>query len=258
MDYTHGSHWECIIENVEYFFENNLEDIIRNSIVTNNYTENGYNIADNKVMNNNIDILQYQEKESDLIILISILINKNFWTAFPALNYGYTQEIVIDKIHDIGNLVEGLISCHLATYPDFSFTFFDTKYYENKSKYNIGDRYSFVFAGYAYGLSQSNLKDEKISVDDKDISLEGMSYFLRNDKGYIDDYRIGSKVLKVEDFTLLNNPMKSVVINALNTGDKTFKFPIFVANHNISNNCNLDIGEDISAGVWMTGILNED
>ena len=143
MNYTHGSHWECVIKNVEEFFENDLNDIIQNSIVRDNYIENGYNLEDEEVIDNNIHILHYQENENDLIVLTSIFVNKTFWTAYPTLNYGYTQDIIIDKIYDIGNLVEGLTSCHLAQDPEFSFTFFDTKYYKNKSKYKIGDSYSF-------------------------------------------------------------------------------------------------------------------
>jgi hypothetical protein len=258
MDYTHGSHWECVINDVKEFFENNLDNIIRSSIISDNYIENGYNLADENIIDNNIHILQYQENENDLIVLTSILINKTFWTAYPSLNYGYKQDIIIDKIHDIGNLVEGLISCHLAQYPDFTFTFFDTQYYKNKLKYEIGDRYSFAFAGYAYGLNESTIKNEYIDIDEEKISLEGMSMFIANENGYLDDYKINSKVLKVENFTLLNNPMKSVVIKALNTVEETFEFPIFVANHNIKDDYNITVGNDISGGIWMTGILNED
>ena len=81
--------------------------------------------------------------------------------------------------------------------------------------------------------------------------------FLANKDGYIDDYKINSKVLKVEDFTLLNNPMKSVVIRALNVDEKTFEFPIFVAKHNIKDDYNITMGEDISGGIWITGVLND-
>lgn len=257
MDYTHGSHWECIIKNVGDFFENNLDGIIHNSIVSANYTENGYNLADEKVIDNNIHVLQHQDNKNDQIILTTILVNKSLWTAYPSLNYGYIEDIVIDKIHDIGNLVEGLISCHLSTYPDFTFTFFDTKYYENKSKYKVGNTYSFAFAGYAYSLSESTIKNEHIDIDDEQISLEGMSMFIANEDGYLDDYKINSKVLKIEDFILLNNPMKSVVIKALNTVDETFEFPVFIAKHNIKDGYDISVGKDVSGGIWMTGILNE-
>jgi hypothetical protein len=67
----------------------------------------------------------------------------------------------------------------------------------------------------------------------------------------INDYKINSKVLKVEDFTLLNNPMKAIVIKALNTTETNFRFPIFVAKHNINNNYNVVVGEDISGSIWM-------
>lgn len=257
MDYTHGSHWETIIKDVESFFETNLDDIIHNSFIASNYNENGYNLAEDETIDNNIHILQYLETKDNPIALTTIYINKALWTAYPSHNYGFKKDIIIDNIYDIGNLVEGLISCHLAEYPDFSFTFFDTKYYENKSKYKIGDRYSFIFAGYAYGVSESTMKNQHIDIGNEKLNLDGISIFLANETGYLDDYKINSKVLKVEDFELLNNPMKAVVIQVLNTEDETFRFPIFVAEHNIQDNYNIVVGEDISGGIWMTGLLND-
>lgn len=258
MDYTHGSHWECIVKDIDSFFETNLDDVIRNSFIASNYSENGYNLENDEVIENNIHILQYLETTDTPILLTTIYVNKALWTAYPSLNYGFTQDIIIEQIYDIGNLVEGLIRCHLAEYPDFTFTFFDAKYYANKSKYTIGNRYTFIFAGYAYGVSQSNMKNQHIEIDNKQISLDGMAMFIANETGYLDDYKINSKVLKVEDFTLLNNPMKAIVIKALNTTEINFRFPIFVAKHNINNNYNVVVGEDISGSIWMTGVLDED
>ncbi len=112
------------------------------------------------------------------------LVNKSPWTAYPSTNYGFTQDIIIEQIYNIGNPVEGLIKLHLAEYPDFTFTFFDVKYYENKSKYKIGIRYSFIFACYTYGVSESNMKNQYVDIDNKQISLDGMAMFIANETGY--------------------------------------------------------------------------
>lgn len=59
---THGSHWECIVENVEEFFKNNFDDVVQNSEVIDQTEEYGYNIATEQEQNNTIFTLLSNER----------------------------------------------------------------------------------------------------------------------------------------------------------------------------------------------------
>jgi len=259
MDYTHGSHWECVVENAELFFAQNLKSIVQESSVLDHYNEYGFNLASEKKQDNDIHVLLHQESEhKTLINITTILIDKTLWTAYPCLNTGYTKEVVLDEIHEVGNIVEGLISCHLSDYPDFSITYFDPMYFKNKEKYKVGMTCEVVFAGFAYKAESSTYDDTTIDIGEGETApIKGMSMFLPSESGQIDDYKIFSPVLDIEDFEAYGQKMKSIKIRVLNTIDNNFEFPIFISESNMRDGYVPEIGEDINTSVWITGMLSE-
>lgn len=273
---THGSHWECVVDNVEEFFEEEIEEIIKDSVVIDDMDEFGFNIGTEKEQDNKIHSLLYPQ-ENYPIKFLTLLVNKQLWSSYPIINYGMTHEVIISDVIDEGNLIEGQISCRLKNDPDFCFSFFDPMYYKNKSKYQIDKTYSITFNGFMYscnkneyeGMNVTNPQEKKglfntvsklfkkeEKVEDVFISNESV-VFLHSDKGDIDDYKVMSPILEVEKFdNVFGKTVYKLKILLLN-GDNPFDISVMVSEQNLKNGFIPKVGESINGSIWLCGILND-
>jgi len=255
---THGSHWECIVEDVEDFFENNFEKIVQDSIIIEEMEVHGHNIATEKKQNNTIHTLLYPLKESVPYSMLTQIVNKQLWTSYPVVNFGMEHEIIITAIRDEGNFVEARISCKLKDHPDFTFTFFDTMFYKNKSHYSVGETYAFYFSGMMYGGGANQFVDTKVpGIDDiSDIFIDKDTVaFVANEDADIDDYKIMSPLLSIEEFTH-DFGKKIYKINILLLKDDVdFSIPVLLAEQNIKDGFVPKVGESINGSLWLCGTM---
>lgn len=256
---THGSHWECIVNNIDIFFKEEIEEIITESIIIDNLNEYGFNIGTNTDQDNEIHSLLYPPTDYPVKIL-SLLVNKQLWSSYPIVNYGMTYEVIIEDIIDESNLIEGQISCKLKNYPDFTFSFFDTMYYRNKSKYQVGDTYSFIFNGFMYSCDKNDYDGKSITNTNLDgnIYLDKNSViFLSNTNGDIDDFKVISPILNVEKFENIYKQNIYKIEILLLRDDIYFNIPVIVSENNLKNGFIPEKGESLNGSIWLCGVLKE-
>lgn len=272
---THGSHWECIVEDIEEFFQCEIEQIIEDSVVIDDMNEYGFNIDTKKEQDNQIHSLLYPSNDYPVKIL-TLLVNRQLWSSYPIINYGMTYEVIIEDIIEEGNLIEGQITCKLKDNTNFSFSFFDTMFYRNKSKYEIGNTYSFTFNGFMYSCSKNNYEGMNLTSPQKkngifnifnpkekknkeDIYLDKNSVvFLPNNDGDIDDYKLISPILNVEKFEdIYEKTIYKLEVLLLNGEDKPFNIPVIVSEQNLKNDFIPIEGESLNGSIWLCGILND-
>ncbi len=257
---THGSHWECIVENVEDFFENEFGELFRNSEIIDKREEYGYNIGTQQVQENTIHSLLSNGDQDSPFLFLTYLVNKELWTAYPVVNMGTTHEITIIEVKDEGNLVEGQIHCRLKEYPDFTFSFFDTMYCINKSKYKTGESYPFLFNGLMYSGGKNQFADTKIPHKEleEDIWIgKDTVACLPAEKGDVDDYKIMSPILNVETFE--TNHGKFYKMGILLLQDEIyFNIPVLISQRNLKDDFIPKEGESINGSVWLCGMLNQE
>lgn len=272
---THGSHWECIVEDIEVFFQDEFEELMKDSVVIDEINEFGFNLETKKEQNNTIHSLLYPSDDYPVKIL-TLLVNKQLWSSYPIINYGMSYEVIIEDIIEEGNLIEGQISCRLKDNPDFLFSFFDPMFYRNKSKYKIGNTYFFIFNGFMYSCNKNNYEGMNLTTPQKksgifnifnskekrnkeDIYLDKNSVvFLSNNDGDIDDYKIISPILNVEKFeNIYEKTIYKLEVLLLNGEDKPFNIPVIVSEQNLKDNFIPIEGESLNGSIWLCGILND-
>ena len=254
---THGSHWECIVPDIEEFFETHFSEIVQNSNVIGESKEYGYNIATEKEQENVIHTLLYPQDSSSPYKILTQIVNKQLWTSYPVLNFGMTHEVIITDINDEGNFVEAQISCKLKRYPDFGFTFFDTMYHKNKSLYIIGNTYSFLFNGFMYSCGENQFANTKIpNAEIDDIWIDKNTVVcLASENGDMDDYKVISPILDVESFDSdLGIKMYKIRIILLQD-DICFDIPVLIAEQNLKDGFIPHEGDSINGSLWLCGMM---
>jgi len=253
---THGSHWECIVPNVEIFFETHFNDILQNSQVIEETQEYGYNIATEQDQDNKIYTLLYTVDKSVPYLYLTQIVNRQLWTAYPVLNFAITHEVIIVEIIEEGNFVEARIRCKLAEYPDFQLVFFDTMYHRHKSRYVIGKTYPFLLNGFMYRCGKNQYVDTKLPNVDLEVYIDKNTVVcIGDDEGDIDDYKVMSPIQECESF---NTPfgkaykMKIVLLQ----GGANFSLPVLVAEHQLKEGFIPQKGESINGSFWLCGMLN--
>ncbi len=253
---THGSHWECIVPNVEEFFKTQFSDIVQNSLVIDTSSEYGYNIATQIEQENTIHTLLYPEDSNSPFKFLTQIVNKKLWTSYPVVNHAMIHEVIITNIVDEGNLVEAQIHCKLKEYPDFGFAFFDTMYYKHKALYTIGETYSFMFSGLMYRCGKNQFVDTKLPNIDRDVCIDKNTVVcIGDDDGDIDDYKVMSPILDVEPFDTLYGKVYKLRILLLQD-DVLFDIPVLVAEKNLKEGFIPEVGESINGSLWLCGMMN--
>lgn len=258
---AHGSHWECIVENVEDFFENEFGELIQSSQVVDQIEEYGYNIGTEQEQENTIStLLSVSDNQDSPFLFLTQLVNKELWTAYPVLNMGATHEITIIGVKDEGNLVEGQVHCRLKKYPDFTFSFFDTMYCKNKSKYKAGESYPFLFNGLMYSGRKNQFANTKLQDNELggDIWIGNNTVVcLADEQGDVDDYKIMSPILNVETFETNHGKFYKMGILLLQA-EIYFNIPVLISQRNLKDGFIPKEGESINGSIWLCGMLNQE
>ncbi len=160
---VHGSHWECLRE------INDVIDIIIPEIVNKANVVDAVEIFADCIEGKKPSIQSIFSLSINMELYATALIVTNkkkkindMVTVYPVIQSNNTIRLTILNIIEWGNLIEAVIVGERED--GHSIAFFDTKYYKNKERYQIGNSYIFALAALAY--------DVKVSTE-KSFSFEG-------------------------------------------------------------------------------------
>jgi len=201
----------------------------------------------------------------------------SLFSMYPCINDGTVIELTVENIIDWGegeDSIEGVIQA--VDEKGSSFGFFDTKYYKNRNKYEIGKTYPFKVAALAYMIEPLDTKTSEITEYDKIMDfysnvgdepkyddngkikpivfdLSTLVALISKSEEYPDDFEFQFPIdditcFKIDDIniyrikaTFMREPD---IDGVLYVSDK-------VLNHEIS------IGEPLRGVLWMQGFLEE-
>ncbi|MEQ8200550.1 MAG: hypothetical protein ABRQ24_03890 [Syntrophomonadaceae bacterium] len=279
MDYGHGDHWECIFAMDEFnkdwipkiLAEGKVIDAIK---LTRKWFDNDYESEEAVV------IFSYPDGELSFnAICVSNSKEKtlSLFSMYPCINDGTVIELTVENIIDWGEGGDGIEGVIQAVDEKGSpFGFFDTKYYKNRNKYEIGKTYPFKVAAIVYMIEPLDSRTFEITEVDKIMDfysklgdkpkydedgklkplifdLSQLVALLSKSEEYPDDFEFQFPINDITNFII--DDVNIYKIKAPFMRDPDIEGVLYVSdkilNHEIS------IGEPIRGVLWMQGFLDE-
>ena len=199
------------------------------------------------------------------------------YSAYPFASKGGKQRLRLTEIRDWGNEIEAVL---VGENEDgIEIAFFDTKYFANRDRYQIGETYDFRIAGVIYKARCTN--DETIEITDQKriaefnegfsdeperlpdgtlapiiIHYAGCFAYVSTSEEYAEDAEFYCVIGKVEEFDLEGIRMFQITPKS---GDRKVPLPgvIFGAASVFKDGYVPKPGDSIGGGLWTQGFLDE-
>lgn len=158
----HGSHLECIDEDINYVVETHLNTMGRSMSVV------GQSCVTTKTEGEDCTrqlILLSTSEERDMTMRTILEENEDgaeLLSCFPYVVNNKPLPMVLARIDEYANGFEAVLTCK---YADTEFRFFDMDYPLHKAEYVIGNTYDFALSAIAY-------KAEKVPEDEMALEIE--------------------------------------------------------------------------------------
>lgn len=248
--YGHGNHWEPILQSLD-----EIPDMLVKA--HNKESDTGKMLVNNDF----IGIISFNPPVRMISILkVDRKENKNYlWSAYPFIQINNPIDITIESIDNWGNGIEAVINGRINN--EIPVSFFDTLYFLNKEKYEMGKTYTFNIAALAYQFIKRPKEIMKFTVDKgpekgRTINTEGMtSYYF--DEPYTEDFIFGNPFYKFEESYNFENTGIRKFNYHLNQEDgvnKYMEFPIFVSDK-VLGKYEPNKGDQINGSGWLVGYL---
>src|SRR6476469_1984726 len=196
-DGGHGDHWGCVLRSLQ---EKDLIPYLANITKKDNHPYT-YEFGPGFTHKG----LAFYSEPSPVRTCV-LVVNNTLASAFPEVQDGPAWPITITEIIPWSNGVEGQISgtCNGAT-----FGFFDTRFYANQRKYDVGETYNFHMGALAYTMGPAAEQEVDTNMGAK-VSMKGASAYMPasidNDKADIDDLWFHSPLEGDKDLAYLLGP----------------------------------------------------
>lgn len=247
-DGGHGDHWGCILRAVQ---EKELIPYLANITKKDNqpYTyEFGPGFSHKG--------LAFYSEPGPIRTCV-LVTNNTLATAYPEVQDGPVWPISITEVVPWANGIEGQITgtCHEAV-----ISFFDTRFYANQRKYDVGKTYNFHMGalGYTIGLAEDREVDTTMGAK---VSMKGASAYMPatidNEQADIDDIWFHSPLEGDKEMAyLLGPPIQGFPIIMAIPDDFEMRLTVYGASHvQAPELSRVQSGDDLQGFLWLQGYL---
>jgi len=270
----HGSHWECIYENLDTFASERLGELIQTTPVWRSVKLETPTLFEGVPMD---QLYAFAENEGDVrfmgLVFHSSATGQNlFASAYPFAAGGIVHSVTIDEIEPWEFGIEATI--HGSTRFDADISFFDPLYFLNKDQYRLGEEHNISFAAFAYtaskpvheqieitegglyevALQDGNVKEgEALMIDCSKMA----AMFPRDDVGG-SVYEFQGEVLEHHHTSVDNrllNVLKATVMRDTEQDDTPFNVPVYAAPHVLDEGFIPSHCTSMSGFFWLQGFL---
>ena len=247
-DGGHGDHWGCVIRSVQ---EKELIPYLANITRQDNHPYT-YNFGPGSTHKG----LAFYSEPGPVRACV-LVVNNMLASAYPEVQGGPIWPVTITELIPWANGVEGQVvgSCHGA-----SLGFFDTRFYANQRRYDLGQTYNFHMGAFAYTLAPA--PDTEFDTDaGARLSMKGAHAYmpanLDNDQADVDDLWFHSPLEREKEGAyLLGPPIYSYPIIMAIPNDFELQVNLYAAPHNLAPEMhNAKPGDDLQGYLWLQGHL---
>ena len=192
---------------------------------------------------------------------------------FPIFANGSQHTLILREVSVFNNGLEAQITAHWG---ESEVTFYDTQYVINRTWYETGKNYDFVFTGLAYFAGPAEIHELKVERHPDEVAwmnqrlrvgevpyeaaftmkLDGMAIFLPISDGDVDDYSFHAPVKSVSEFTnWLGQDGWRVRATVMRFGDEDADLDILITRRAWSGDTPPQVGQDIDGRLWLQGYL---
>ena len=280
MSTGHGNHWECIQKPAQDAIKHFIPAIIAGGKVGKSIHREGL-WFDRKLPSTETVVSMVMGNKSFGTMALSVTDSAEktivLYSAYPVALKGGKQHLRLTEIRDWGNEIEAVL---VGENEDgIEIAFFDTKYFANRDRYQIGETYDFRIAGVIYKARCTN--DETIENTDQKriaefnegfsdeperlpdgtlapiiIHYAGCTGYAGISEDYPEDAEFYCVIGKVVEFDLEGIRMFQITPKS---GDKKVPLPgmIFGAASMFKDGYIPKAGDSIGGGLWTQGFLDE-
>lgn len=244
----HGDHWGCIFRASN---ENDLFDFIRDSLAQEGRTErflNGVGTA--------------FHSDGERLRVCVLALRGQMVSAYPGAINGPVWPITVREVIPWANEIEGQVAgeCNGA-----AVSFFDTSFYLNRYKYQIGQTYSFEMGALAYTLEparQTEVESEELGAK---ISFKGACAYMPasagpegpGDGADIDDYWFHSPLSgKIDESGIAGQKLSIYPVTIAIPEHFEMNLDLLAADHVMAPDlADRQPGDDLEGFLWLQGHL---
>jgi hypothetical protein len=192
-----------------------------------------------------------------------IVVDNVIASAYPEVEDGPVWQVQIHEIIPWANGIEGQIS---GSAFGALVRFFDTRFYENADKYEVGEIYNFNMGALAYIMGQAPEIEAQSDIGAK-ISFKGASAYmpaasggLADSDADIDDYWFHSPLEgEPVETSLAEQRLTGYPIIMAIPNDRELHITVYAADHVLAADMALArLGDDLQGFLWLQGHLSEE
>lgn len=271
---THGDHWSCLEEDLDALEDGWLRKALEEGHVVDQRATGPLSEG---------EVVGIAWPDTPLRVMTLILGERDetgdlrnvMASAYPWAVAGVSHRLVIDHIQPWDSGTGAWIKASFADAEGPGLTFFDTRYYANKSRYEIGQEASFVLAAVAYRaevVHPEPILIEKLETiramragrpnegDDSPIEIQfaGAAMLLPRDDALPGDHEFQGPVKEVEQFELNDRHVRRLrltLVRLLERDDADIDVYLYVDERRWSNDERPVPGTDIRGAFWLQGYL---
>lgn len=247
-DGGHGDHWGCVLRSVQ---EKELIPFLSNVTKRDNHPYT-YTYGPGSTDKG----LAFYSEPGPIRACV-LVANNTLVSAYPAVQEGPIWPITITEIVPWANGLEGQISgtCNGAT-----IGFFDTRFYANQRKYDVGSTYNFHMGALAYTVGPAPMTEFDTDIGAK-VSMDGahayMPASMENEQADIDDLWFHSPLERERSSAyLLGPPLQTYPIIMAIPDDFEMHVTLYAAQHvQAPEMRNIKPSDDLQGFLWLQGYL---
>ncbi len=151
MSTGHGNHWECLQKPVEEAIQHFIPATIDKGELGQTIQREGlWFDRDQPSTETVVPIVMANKAFGTMALLVSDSIESRsaLYSAYPFAVKGGKQRLRLTEIRDWGNEIEAVMVGENEA--GIEIAFFDTKYFLNRDRYQVGETYDFRIAGVIY------------------------------------------------------------------------------------------------------------
>ncbi len=240
---SHGDHWKSIHPDEDWVMEL-IEETIK-TMKVDAMDWSGFNLETQKDQDNRT---QCYIKENPAISSMVLAVNESVWTAYPYPRSGIVHPVLISRIVQWPNIIEGQYEVYVY---GTSLRVFDPLFYKNHGR--VPKVCLMKFGALAYeGRKAKERRYE--AYDGKNLSSRGVPIFIPFRNGSRDDYTFHIPVKKVEEVDIFGIPGYRFTGPLFNS-ERPFNIPIYVTELNMEGTIP-EVGDDLEGTLWLQGTIN--
>jgi hypothetical protein len=280
MSTGHGNHWGCLQKPAEEAIQNFIPATIAKGQLGKPLQREGlWFDREQPSIEKVIPIVMGNKAFGTMVLLVSDSPKKSsvLYSAYPYARKAGKQHLRLTEIRDWGNEIEAVLVCEDKD--GMEIAFFNTRYFANRDRYQVGESYDFCIAGVIYAARCTN--DETIEITDQEriaefhsgcseeperlpdgtlapiiIHYAGCLAYVSTSEEYAEDAEFYCVIKKVEEFDIEGIRIFQITPAS---GDEKVPLPgvIYGAASMFKDGYVPKVGDSIGGGLWTQGFLDE-